>query len=46
MARRASMMALAIALLAGCGFHLRGQEPLPAVVATPYVEATDHYSPL
>jgi LPS-assembly lipoprotein len=33
-------------VLAGCGFHLRGQAPLPAVLATPYIEAADHYSPL
>jgi LPS-assembly lipoprotein len=33
-------------VLAGCGFHLRGQAPLPAVLATPYIEAADRYSPL
>ena len=31
-------------LLPGCGFHLRGQEPLPAALATPYLEAGDHYT--
>jgi LPS-assembly lipoprotein len=37
---------LAALLLAGCGYHLRGQAPLPAVVATPYIEADDRYTPL
>ena len=37
---------LAALLLAGCGYHLRGQAPLPAVVATPYIEADDRSSPL
>jgi LPS-assembly lipoprotein len=45
MPRRAPIV-VALALLAGCGFHLRGQERLPAVVAAPYVEAADRYSPL
>ncbi|HEY5560014.1 MAG TPA: LPS assembly lipoprotein LptE [Steroidobacteraceae bacterium] len=31
---------------AGCGFHLRGQAPLPAVTAKPYIETTDRYSAL
>ena len=35
-----------LALAAGCGFHLRGQEPLPTVVARPYIETGDRYSPL
>lgn len=35
-----------LALAAGCGFHLRGQAPLPAVVARPYIETSDRYSPL
>ena len=43
---RRNLALLALALVAGCGFHLRGREPLPAVAATPYVEAEDHYSPL
>jgi len=30
----------------GCGFQLRGQAPLPAALATPYLEAGDHYTPL
>ena len=33
-------------MVAGCGFQLRGQAPLPAVLATPYLEAGDHYTPL
>lgn len=36
----------ATALSAGCGFHLRGQVPLPPVMATPYVDASDRYTPL
>ena len=35
---------LIAALLAGCGFHLQGRTPLPAVVRTPYVEAPDSQS--
>ena len=44
--RRPSLAAAALALLAGCGFHLRGQVPLPAAVAAPYIEAGDRYTPL
>ena len=36
----------ALAVAAGCGFHLRGQSPLPAVVATPFVDAPDRYTAL
>jgi LPS-assembly lipoprotein len=43
---RRAVIIIALVPLAGCGFHLRGQEPLPPVVATPFVEAADHYSPL
>lgn len=35
-----------LALAAGCGFHLRGQVPLPAVAARPHIETGDRYSPL
>jgi LPS-assembly lipoprotein len=43
--RRAAGSALAaLALLCGCGFHLQGHMPLPAVVKTPYVEAPDRQS--
>lgn len=45
MARATVCLALLV-LLAGCGFHLRGQAPLPAVAASPYVEASDRFSPL
>jgi LPS-assembly lipoprotein len=31
-------------ILGGCGFHLQGHTPLPAVVKTPYVEAPDRQS--
>jgi LPS-assembly lipoprotein len=50
--RRAAIAAVALSLaaglsmVAGCGFHLRGQAPLSAVMATPYVDARDHYTPL
>jgi LPS-assembly lipoprotein len=43
--RRGAWLLVAL-VLAGCGFHLRGQAPLPAVLATPYIEAADRYSPL
>ena len=33
-------------IVTGCGFQLRGQAPLPAVLASPYLEASDHYTPL
>jgi LPS-assembly lipoprotein len=42
----AAFVVAAFALGSGCGFHLRGQEPLPAVMAHPYVEAPDRYSAL
>ena len=35
-----------MAALPGCGFHLRGQAPLPPALAAPYLEAADHYTPL
>ena len=44
--RRLASLLIALPLASGCGFHLRGQTSLPAVVASPYVEANDHYSPL
>ena len=44
-ARRCGRAVAATAtLLAGCGFHLQGQTPLPAVVKTPYLEAPDRQS--
>ena len=41
--RRAWVFAAAL-LLGGCGFHLQGREPLPAVVKAPYVQTTDRQS--
>jgi LPS-assembly lipoprotein len=35
-----------LSLASGCGFQLRGQAPLPTALATPYLEAGDHYTPL
>jgi LPS-assembly lipoprotein len=35
-----------LGLASACGFQLRGNEPLPAALATPYIEAGDHYTPL
>jgi len=35
---------LGAVLLAGCGFHLQGRTPLPAVVRQPFVEAPDRQS--
>jgi LPS-assembly lipoprotein len=42
-AARAALVA-AVLLLAGCGFHLQGHTPLPAVVKNPFVEAPDRQS--
>jgi LPS-assembly lipoprotein len=33
-------------LMSGCGFHMRGQAPLPAALTTPYLESSDRYTPL
>lgn len=47
MRRLVSVLAIvALALGSGCGFRLRGQEPLPAIVARPYIEASDRYTAL
>ena len=35
-----------LTLLAGCGFQLRGQTPLPAVATSPYVDSADRFTPL
>jgi LPS-assembly lipoprotein len=43
-ARPRWVVALAGALLCGCGFQLQGHNPLPAVVKTPYLEAPDAQS--
>ena len=45
MLQRILFLALS-ALASGCGFHLRGQEPLPAALASPYVETSDRYTEL
>jgi LPS-assembly lipoprotein len=39
-----ALVAAAAFALLGCGFHLQGRAPLPAVVKTPYVEAPDRQS--
>jgi LPS-assembly lipoprotein len=44
--RRMPVALVLAALLAGCGFQLRGQAPLPAVAARPYVESPDRFTPL
>jgi LPS-assembly lipoprotein len=41
--RRLGVLVLAL-VLSGCGFHLQGREPLPAVVKSPYVQTTDRQS--
>lgn len=41
-----ALVLIPLAFAAGCGFHLRGQAPLPAVIARPYIETSDRYSPL
>ena len=35
---------LAVATLAGCGFHLAGSAPLPVVLLRPHLSLTDPYS--
>lgn len=44
--RRTSCAAVlvAVATLAGCGFHLQGRQKLPAVLATAYIEPADSQS--
>jgi len=41
-----AVVVLVLAFGSGCGFHLRGHTPLPAVMARPYVDAPDRYSAL
>ncbi|MGQ0429539.1 MAG: LPS-assembly lipoprotein LptE [Gammaproteobacteria bacterium] len=36
----------ALALTAGCGFHLQSAAPLPAAMTRPYLDSADRYSPL
>jgi LPS-assembly lipoprotein len=44
--RRAALAAAAFLALPACGFHLRGEAPLPAVMSRPWIDTTDRYSPL
>jgi LPS-assembly lipoprotein len=44
--RRAALVLATFLLLPACGFRLRGEAPLPAVMATPYIETEDRYTPL
>lgn len=47
-ARRSAVIRLAVLTLAlvssGCGFRLAGSEPLPALMAKPYLELQDSYT--
>lgn len=40
------LVLMPLAIVAGCGFQLRGAAPLPPALARPYVEAGDRYTPL
>jgi LPS-assembly lipoprotein len=42
--RRCLALVGVVLLLGGCGFHLQGREPLPAVVKAPYLQTTDRQS--
>jgi LPS-assembly lipoprotein len=42
---RAVLVAAAAALLASCGFHLRGAVDYPPGMAVTYIEAADRYTP-
>ena len=46
MTRRLAALALATALLTGCGFHLRNALNLPENLGPVRVVASDPYSPL
>lgn len=41
-----ALVLIPLLFAASCGFHLRGQAPLPAALANPYVETGDRYTPL
>lgn len=43
---RLPLALMLLAAAAACGFHLRGQSPLPAAMMRPYLDAPDRYSPL
>jgi len=40
------VVVLVLAVGSGCGFHLRGQTPLPEVMARPYIDTPDRYTAL
>ena len=40
--RQMIYLSLVSSLLGGCGFHLRGQHPLPAIIKTVAVESGEH----
>lgn len=40
----AALTIAATTLLAGCGFHLEGRTPLPAVMSHPYIQTQDEQS--
>jgi len=40
------LLVLGLTLGSGCGYRLRGQAPLPAVMANPYIDASDRYTEL
>ena len=44
--RRVALFLAAFLALPACGFHLRGEAPLPAVMARPWIDTKDRYSPL
>lgn len=41
---RVAALAVMLVAVAGCGFRLAGSEPLPAVMARPYLELKDSYT--
>ncbi len=41
-----ALVLVPLALAGGCGFHLRGQAPLPAAFTEPYIDAADRYTAL
>lgn len=45
-ALRTVVVMMMAAATAACGFHLRGQAPLPAAMARPYLDSADRYSAL
>ncbi len=41
---RVTALAVMLVAMTGCGFRLAGSEPLPAVMAKPYLELKDSYT--